>query len=71
MKLRALSGYRNARESYLAGQVFETTADHAEFLQRDAPGVFVEYTEAQEEVKATEQPPKDKAVRAPAKNKSS
>lgn len=61
MKLKAIHRYFNGPRglAYPEGTVFEADEPLAAFLMVDAPGCF-------EEVKAVEQPPKDKAIkRAP------
>jgi len=38
--LRTLAPYRSATEQWAEGVQFDTTPEHAAWLQRDAPGVF-------------------------------
>lgn len=38
--LRALANYRNATEAWQEGAVFDTSREHAAWLERDSPGTF-------------------------------
>ena len=64
MKLRCVHNYRNDARGlrYLAGQVFDADPATVQFLCTDAPGCFAVD-------KQVDRPPRNKAVRRPARKK--
>lgn len=62
-KMRCLNRYENLPHhmTFAAGTVFEATPEVRQYLMADAPGCF----EDVEDVKALDEPPRDKAIKAP------
>ena len=71
MKLYCKSAYHNgpAGLHFSAPGVIEIDDPKAEFLLRDAPENFSRELPAEDELKALDEPPRDKAVKAPQKKK--
>jgi hypothetical protein len=69
-KLRCVSRYDNVPWGwhFQPGAEFEVTEDEREFLFRDSPGSFEDVSKPK--VKQVAEPPQDKAVKAPARTKS-
>lgn len=66
VKLVVLAEYRCRDLYYPSGAVIDVPPDLADFLMRDAPGVFEPW---QPPAKALDEPPADKAIKAAPRKK--
>lgn len=62
IRLKARFEYVNRERHYTEGQIFETSVDDAEWLMRDAPGVFETVVTPSVQEKAVNAAPANKMV---------
>lgn len=68
VKIKCVSAYRTARETYEPGGVYEVTPEKAAHLLTDSPGSFALVVD-EPQTAALEQPPADKMLKKPTHKK--